>query len=145
MLKRQDFIHKLTYNLVKNNSIILVEDLKLMNLTKSAKGNAQSHGKNVSQKSGLNRVILDLGISEFYRQLIYKCNWYGRTLIKVDPKYTSQECSNCGHTCKENRRTQEIFECVKCGHKDHADLDASIVIFRRGLAICLEREALACA
>lgn len=143
--KRKDFINKLTCNIVKNNSIIVVEDLKLKNMTKSAKGDAENHGSMVKQKSGLNRVLLDLGASEFYRQLEYKAKWYGRIFIKIDPKYTSQECSNCGHISKNNRKTQSKFECQSCGHTANADYDAAQVILRRGLSVCRQREVLACA
>ena len=54
----------------------------------------------------------------------YKAN----NLVRVNPAYTSQECSKCGHACKENRVTQSIFKCVSCGHEDNADLDAAKVI-----------------
>ena len=143
--KRKDFIHKLTWNIVKNNSIIVVEDLNIKNMTKSAKGDAESHGKNVKQKSGLNRVLLDLSAHEFYRQLEYKSNWYGRKFIKVNPRYTSQECSNCGHISKNNRKTQSEFTCESCGFSVNADENASQNILGRGFALYRQREALACA
>jgi putative transposase len=46
---------------------------------------------------------------------------------------TSRECSVCGYTDKENRKTQEVFECLRCGHKEHADLNAAKVIRKRAL------------
>ena len=68
-----------------------------------------------------------------------------RTFIKVDPKYTSQECSKCCHISKNNRKTQSEFECQNCGHTANADYGAAKVILRRGLSVCRQREALACA
>lgn len=123
---------------MKENSIIVVEDLKLKNMTKSAKGTSKTHGKNVKAKSGLNRVLLDLSIGEFVRQLEYKSKWYGRKLIKVNPAYTSQTCSSCGHKAKENRLSQSTFCCVKCGHSDNADYNAANNILRRGLSCNLD-------
>ena len=100
-------------------------------MTKSSKGDQENHGKMVKQKSGLNRVILDVGIGEFFRQLEYKSKWYDREFVKVDPKYTSQTCNICGHKSKENRKTQAKFECVNCGHKENADVNAAKNILAR--------------
>jgi len=54
-------------------------------------------------------------------------------VIRINPAYSSQECSNCGHTAKENRLTQSLFECVSCGHTANADLDACAVLMKRYL------------
>jgi len=122
---RKDFSQKASTELISSFSKIAVEDLKLKNMTKSSKGDSENHGKMVKQKSGLNRVILDVGIGEFFRQLDYKSKWYGREFVKVDPKYTSQTCSDCSHKSKQNRKTQSKFECVNCGHKENADINAA--------------------
>lgn len=132
--KRQDFLHNVTTDLVSKYGTIVVEDLKLKNMTKSAKGDAENHGKNVKQKSGLNRVLLDAGFGEFVRMLEYKCEWNKRTLIKVDPKYTSQICNSCGHKSKENRESQSKFLCKNCGIEENADWNASKNILDRALA-----------
>lgn len=58
-------------------------------------------------------------------KIIYKAEEAGIKVIKVDPRYTSQRCSRCGHIAKENRKTQELFECVNCGFKCNADYNAS--------------------
>ncbi|WP_143289494.1 zinc ribbon domain-containing protein, partial [Brunnivagina elsteri] len=58
----------------------------------------------------------------------------GKVVIKVNPRYSSQECRNCGHTDKSNR-TGEKFICVKCGHMEHADIGAAKTIRDRGLEI----------
>ena len=57
--------------------------------------------------------------------LDYKQKWRGGLLVKVDPRYTSQKCSSCGHIAKENRQTQTKFECVACDFVANADLNAS--------------------
>lgn len=131
---RQDFLHKLSSKISKNHAVIVMEDLKIYNMSKSAKGNAEKPGKNVKAKSGLNRVILDQGWSEFKRQLEYKSNWLGGKLLFVDPRYTSQTCCKCGSVSKENRKTQSKFKCMTCNHEDNADINAAKNILRAGHA-----------
>jgi transposase len=55
----------------------------------------------------------------------YKCEMYGKTLIEVNPSYTSQRCSKCGHTEKDNRLSQSEFKCKKCNHTENADINAA--------------------
>ena len=76
-------------------------------------------------KSGLNKSILDQGWSMLVNMLEYKQQWRGGLLVKIDPRYTSQTCSSCGHVAKENRPTQAKFECVSCGFSENADINAS--------------------
>ena len=123
---RHDYLHKVTTTLSKNHAMIVVEDLKVANMSKSAKGSIEEKGKNVKAKSGLNKSILDQGWSMLVGMLEYKQQWRGGLLVKVDPKYTSQTCSSCGHVAKENRLTQAKFSCVKsCGFSENADINAS--------------------
>ncbi len=131
--RRKDAIHKTTTRLAKTHSRIMIEDLQIKNMTRSAKGSLEKPGKNVKAKAGLNRVILKQAWGEFERQLAYKTKWYGSELIKVDPRNTSRECSACRYTSVENRKTQAVFECEACGHEAHADLNAAENILRRGL------------
>ncbi len=128
---RKDFLHKLSTRLINENQVIAVEDLKFSNMTKSAKGTLESPGKNVKQKSGLNKSMLDLGGHSFFTMLKYKADWYGRQFVKVDPKYTSQTCCICGNVSKENRKTQAFFQCVSCGLELNADHNAAINILGR--------------
>lgn len=132
---RRDFLHKLSTNFSKNHAIIVVEDLKVKNMSKSAKGDMDSPGRNVSAKSGLNKSILDQGWYEFRRQLDYKTYWRGGQLIEVSPQYTSQTCSNCHHIASANRQTQERFACVSCHYEDNADLNAAKNILAAGHAV----------
>jgi len=57
--------------------------------------------------------------------LEYKAKKYGKTFIRVDPKYTSQTCSECGYKHKDNRKTQSEFICMECGHSENADTNAA--------------------
>ena len=131
---RKDTLHKASTGICKNHAILSIEDLKVRGMTASAKGTVEKPGKNVRAKAGLNKAILDQGWFEFRRQLGYKAGWNGGQLIVVPPQYTSQECSRCGHTAKDNRRSQERFHCAACGFEKHADWNAAINIRRAGLA-----------
>jgi len=67
--------------------------------------------------------------------LEYKQHWQGGVLIKVNPRYTSQTCFECKHIAKENRQTPAKFECVQCGHKANADVNAAKNILAAGHAV----------
>jgi len=131
---RQDFLHKSSNDISKNHAMIVMEDLKIANMSKSAKGNIDNPGNHVKAKSGLNKSILDQGWYEFRRQLVYKQQWRGGDVILVNPKNTSITCPNegCGHSSKANRKTQSEFECQKCGYKGHADVVGAVNVLRLG-------------
>lgn len=131
---RRDNIHKVTTMIAKNHGLVVLEDLRVKAMSKSAKGTKDNPGRNVRQKAGLNRSILDAGWGEFRRQIKYKVSWNGGIVEVVDPKNTSRRCPVCGHTAKENRLTQAEFACVSCGHADDADVNAAINILRAGHA-----------
>lgn len=137
---RKDFLHKASCQISQNHAMIVLEDLQVRNMSKSAKGNSEQHGKQVKQKSGLNRSILDQGWAEFRRQLEYKAAWNGGFVVAVAPQYTSQTCPCCGHVSKDNRRTQAQFACVGCGFEENADVVGAINILARGhrVAACGE-------
>ena len=132
---RKNYLHQISSKISKNYAIVYVEDLQVANMSKSAKGDIEQHGKNVKQKSGLNRAILDQSWAEFRRQLDYKLLWNGGHLIAVPPQNTSRSCPNCGHTAKDNRQTQANFECVKCGYQNNADVVGAINVLKRGQAL----------
>ena len=133
--RRRDAIHKATTNLSKNHGRVVVEDLRVKNMTASAKGTLEAPGRNVKAKAGLNRVILDKGFGEIRRQLEYKCRWYGSELVAVNPAYTSQRCHECGHAEAGNRPSQAVFRCLKCGHEANADVNAAKNILKAGLGL----------
>ncbi len=132
---RKDFLHKLTADQTKTHSLICIEDLKVGNMSRSASGTLEEPGKNVKQKAGLNRSILDQGWSEYRRQLEYKAAWAGGRVIAVPAMNTSRTCPSCGHVSRNNRKTQAAFVCVECGFAANADYVASLNIKAAGLAV----------
>jgi putative transposase len=132
---RKDFLHQSTTTICNNHALVCIEDLQVRNMSKSSKGNAEHYGKNVRQKSGLNRAILDQGWGEFRRQLEYKIDWNGGMLLAVPPHNTSRTCPCCGHVSKFNRLTQAKFLCVECGYENHADVVGAINILERGFRL----------
>ena len=136
---RRDFLHKLSTKITRRYGLVVLENLNIKNMTRSAKGTPENPGKNVRAKSGLNRSILDQGWGEFTRQLCYKSDWSGGLVLKVDPKYTSQTCSHCWHTAKKNRKSQSLFACEACGFSVNADYNAAKIILtlgQRGINAC---------
>ena len=132
---QKNFLHQISNTISKNNATVYIEDLKVGNMSKSAKGTVEKHGTMVKQKSGLNRAILDQAWYEFRRQLEYKLRWRGGQLIPISPQYTSQCCPACGHTAKENRTTQALFACVQCGYSNNADVVGAMNVLQRGRAL----------
>lgn len=138
---RKDFLHKESTKLSKNHASIYIGDLKVRNMSKSAKGDVENPGRNVKAKSGLNKAILDQGWGEFVRQLGYKTVWYGSKLVEVSERYTSQTCFECGHRDAANRVTQSRFVCQNCGYESNADVNGAkniLTVGQTGLA-CGER------
>jgi putative transposase len=114
--------------------MIAVEDLKVSNMSKSARGMADAPGRNVRAKSGLNKAILDQGWGEFRRQLEYKTAWNGGYFVAVPAQNTSRTCPCCGHISSDNRKTQAQFKCVACAHAANADHVGAINVLRAGHA-----------
>ena len=134
---RKNHLHQISNKISKNHAIVYVEDLQVANMSKSASraDDTEQHGKNVKQKSGLNRAILDQAWGEFRRQLDYKLLWNGGFLFTVPPQNTSRSCPNCGHTAKDNRTTQAQFNCFQCGYENNADVVGAINVLKRGQAL----------
>lgn len=130
--RRKDHLHKVSSHISKNHAIVYVEDLKVSNMSKSAKGDSLCHGKQVKQKSGLNRAILDQGWYEFRRQIGYKLTWQGGSLVAVPAKNTSRRCLSCGYISGDNRITQDSFRCAACGFSEHADVVGAKNVLLRG-------------
>jgi putative transposase len=125
--KRKDFLHKLSNEITSENQTIVIEKLKIKNMTKSATGTV-AEPKKSSGKRGLNRVITQQSWGIFFEMLKYKAEKKGGEIIAVNPKFTSQKCSCCGHISKDNRKSQSKFQCIQCDFKLNADLNASINI-----------------
>ena len=139
---RKDYLHKLSTAIAKNHGTVVIEDLRIKNMSASASGSTETPGRKVAQKSGLNRAILDQGWGEFARQIEYKLRWLGGTFIKIPPAHTSQKCSCCCHTEAGNRNKQK-FTCLACGFEAHADINAAKNILAAGLAVIACGEHLA--
>jgi len=132
---RKDYLHKTTTIISQNHAMIVIEDLQVKNMSKSASGNLNKPGRHVKAKSGLNRSILDQGWFEFRRQIEYKQVWRGGNVLAVPPQYTSQRCSCCGTVSKENRQSQAKFACIACGYQANADVNAAMNILAAGHAV----------
>lgn len=118
--KREHYQHLITSELVKKEgaNLFVIEDLQVKNMSKRAKG------KNVKQKSGLNKAILNVGFFGITSKLEYKAKEDGKKVIKTNPRNTSITCSCCGNVNKKNRVSQSVFLCLICGHRENADLNA---------------------
>lgn len=118
---RTDFLHKLTTQLVRENQTIVIEDLAIKNMVKN---------------HNLAAAISDASWGECTRQLTYKCQWYGRELVKIDRYFpSSKRCGNCGHIAEKIPLNIRQWDCPQCGAKHDRDLNASKNILAAGLAV----------
>ena len=131
---RAHVAHVLTRRLARQYGLVAIEDLKIRNMTASARGTIDDPGSQVRQKSGLNRSILNVGWHSFEVKLAYKLEETGGILAKVPAPYTSRTCSACGHVDAESRKNQAVFVCTSCGAAANADTNAAKVILSRALA-----------
>jgi putative transposase len=120
--RRKDWVEKASTDIARRFDLIRVEDLKIRNMTHSARGTAANPGRNVRAKSGLNRGIMRSGWGLLMRRLEQKAP--GR-VEKIKPHYTSQRCSACGQVDANSRESQARFACTACGFADHADVNAA--------------------
>ncbi len=128
--KRDDATHQASRTLADTAHTVVVEALNTKGMTASAKGTREEPGTNVKAKAGLNRAILASGWGQLERKLAYKAG----QVVKVDPAYTSQTCSRCGHVGQANRPSQAVFACQACGWALNADHNAAInILVRAGL------------
>jgi transposase len=120
--RRKDWAEKTSTDLARRFDLIRVENLRITNMTRSAKGTVAEPGRNARQKAGLNRAILAAGWGLLVQRLEHKAP--GR-VEKVNAAFTSQTCNACGHVAVENRQSQAAFHCVACGHQANADVNAA--------------------
>jgi putative transposase len=131
---RRNHLHKVARSYVDAYDLIVVEDLKVKNMTRSASGIVEEPGTNVAQKSGLNRSILDAGWGVLLELIRQKAEEAVVEVIEVNPRNTSRTCHACGHVAAGNRNG-ETFRCQGCGHCAHADTNAAQNILRLGLSL----------
>ncbi len=118
---RNDFLHKLTTRLVRENQTIAVEDLAVKNMIKNKK---------------LALSISDASWGELVRQLEYKCDWYGRNFVKIDRWFpSSKRCGNCGHIVNKLPLNIREWDCPKCSTHHDRDVNAAKNILAAGLAV----------
>lgn len=137
---RRDNLHKVSRRLVDTYDLIALEDLRVRNMTRSAKGALDAPGTNVAAKSGLNKSILDAGWSALAQMIQYKAESAGTDVVFVPAANTSRTCHECGHVAAGNR-DGETFACLACGHTTHADTNAARNILRLGLSLREARAA----
>ncbi|MEI7556995.1 RNA-guided endonuclease TnpB family protein, partial [Candidatus Chlorohelix sp.] len=136
--QRLDFAHKLSHKISNTYSLIAVEDLQVKNLSKRAKPKEDESNpghylpNGASAKSGLNKSVNDAGWSLFLNLLEYKVANTGSKLIRVDPRYTSQICPECGAIAKKELSVR--WHSCPCGCEMHRDTAAALVILARGLS-----------
>jgi putative transposase len=120
--RRKDWVEKVSTDIARRFDVIRVEDLKIANMTRSARGTAQHPGRNVRAKSGLNREIMGSGWGLLVRRMEDKAP--GR-VEKINPAFTSQRCSACGRVDPKSRESQAVFWCTACGFACNADVNAA--------------------
>jgi putative transposase len=120
--RRKDWAEKTTTAIARRFDVIRVEDLDIKGMTRSAKGTAGNPGRNVRQKSGLNREILRSGWGLLVRRLEEKAP---ERVEKIKPMFTSQRCSACGQVDGSSRESQAAFRCTACGFVCNADVNAA--------------------
>jgi transposase len=120
--RRKDWAEQVSTDLARRFDVIRVEDLNIRGMTRSARGTLAEPGRNVAAKAGLNRGIARSGWGLLVRRLEEKAT--GR-VEKVNPAFTSQRCSACGHVARESRESQALLRCVACGYACHADVNAA--------------------
>ena len=93
--RRRDAAHKATTTIAKNHGVVVIEDLKVKEMTKTGRGTVESPGTLVKKRANENRSLLDVSPRTIRTMLEYKCRWYGVRLVVVEPAHASQTCSAC--------------------------------------------------
>ena len=125
--RRRDYQHKLSTKIIRENQVVCIESL---------------HVKNMVKNHSLAKAISDVGWSEFVRQLEYKAEWYGRTLVKIDKWYpSSKRCFDCGHILDSLTLDVRAWTCPACGVHHDRDINAAQNILAVGLTVAACGEA----
>ena len=145
--QRRDFLHKEARKLVNRFQVIVFEDIQIGNLTKHAKPTqdeqtGQYLPNGASAKSGLTKSILDAGWGAFMQLCSVKAAWAGRSMVKVNPRSTSQICSQCGTVRKKT--LAERWHSCDCGAELDRDVNAAINILWLGISQLGKRVEASC-
>ena len=129
---REDFLHQTSTRLCKSHAVLVIEDLKVQEMSASAAGTMEHPGTLVQVQSRFNKAILDQGWYTFRRMLEYKTEWHGVLLRIMPPEGTSTTCPECGHEAEANRPgLRKWFQCVSCGHREHSGTVAARNLLKR--------------
>ncbi|MBK3397745.1 transposase [Methylobacterium sp. IF7SW-B2] len=129
---RDQHLHRVSARLAREHALVVLEDLRIRNMTRSIAGTVEEPGTNVAQKRGLNRSILDAGWGKLVQFVRYKAARAGGELICVDARGTSQECRRCGAVVPKPLSLRQ--HVCPCGLDEHRDVNSAGVIRDRGLA-----------
>lgn len=131
---RDGYNWQVASTIVKTADIVARENLNIKNMVKRAKPKHDGKGgykrNGASQKTGLNKVILDASWGDIFNKVAWLALKAGKPIVPVPAKYSSQECPSCGHVDKSNREGEK-FLCVACHYTEHADTKASRIISKR--------------
>ncbi|MEO1373603.1 MAG: transposase [Cyanobacteria bacterium J06635_10] len=136
--KREALHWKIASKAVKKADALFAEDLNISGMKSRCKPKKDEANKGrflpngQSRKRGLNRSISDASWYSLLKKIEYMAAKHGKLFLKVNPRYSSQECPKCGHVHKDNRN-KEKFICTNCGHIAHADLKAAVTVKQRGV------------
>lgn len=128
---RANFVEQVSCRLARNFAVIAFENLNLKGMTKAVKKNEEGIRKGRAAKSRLNRSLLRNGMYHLVLRTEQKSTALGGLTVKVNPAYTSQTCSQCGHVDKNSRKSQARFVCTACGYQKNADLNAARNVLKR--------------
>ena len=117
---RKDFLHKLSTDIVRKNQVVYIEDLNTKGMVKNRK---------------LSKSISDSSWGSLVNFLEYKCDWYGRELKKVSPKFTSQDCSHCGYRNTDLKLSMRCWDCPSCGSSHDRDINAAKNVLAVGTTV----------
>ena len=140
---RENFCHQTSRKIVdrEQTKVIVFENLGTKRMTRKPKAKQGENGKwlrnNARAKAGLNKSILDKSWHLLEAFTKYKAKNEGKIVFKVAPNHTSQECAHCHHIHPKNRKKQDKFLCISCGHTDNADINAAKVIKQRAIQFIL--------
>ena len=139
--RRKDFLHQLTARIAGRHRLIVTEKLTVRNMTGSARGTAEAPGRNVAQKAGLNRSILDTAPAAFLNMLRYKAAEAGSEFLEADTRRLkpSQRCPDCGAVRKKTLSVRR-HDCDACGCNYGRDEAAALTMLRWGLDEVAARE-----